>query len=114
MNDLLILTACSQESESADIDRLHSVQSSPSLKDGFMFFTYLRRELQGRSRQTIIVSIGMALAIALQAYLEGRGQDYIPEISREDIKHKKRENFDVPDIVDPLFEEDGDQAEFSQ
>lgn len=56
----------------------------------------------------------MALAIALQAYLEGRGQDYIPEISREDIKHKKRENFDVPDIVDPLFEEDGDQAEFSQ
>lgn len=65
MNDLLILTACSQESESADIDRLHSVQSSPLLKDGFMFFTSLRRELQGRSRQTIIVSIGMALAIAL-------------------------------------------------
>lgn len=30
-----------------------------------MFFTYLRRELRGRSRQTLIVSIGMALAIAL-------------------------------------------------
>ena len=30
-----------------------------------MFFTYLRRELRGRSRQTVIVSIGMALAIAL-------------------------------------------------
>lgn len=30
-----------------------------------MFFTYLRRELRGRSRQTAIVAIGMALAIAL-------------------------------------------------
>ncbi|MFW8746004.1 hypothetical protein, partial [Mesorhizobium japonicum] len=30
-----------------------------------MFFTYLRRELGGRKRQTIIVASGMALAIAL-------------------------------------------------
>lgn len=30
-----------------------------------MFFTYLRRELGGRKRQTIIVAAGMALAIAL-------------------------------------------------
>ena len=30
-----------------------------------MFFTYLRRELAGRRKQTAIVSIGMALAIAL-------------------------------------------------
>lgn len=56
----------------------------------------------------------MALAIALQAYLEGRGEDYIPEISREDLKVRKKERFDVPEIVDPLFEEDGDRAEYSQ
>jgi len=30
-----------------------------------MFFTYLRRELAGRRRQTAVVAIGMALAIAL-------------------------------------------------
>lgn len=30
-----------------------------------MYFTYLRRELAGRRRQTIIVAVGMALAIAL-------------------------------------------------
>lgn len=30
-----------------------------------MFFTYLRRELAGRRRQTTIIAIGMALAIAL-------------------------------------------------
>lgn len=30
-----------------------------------MFFTYLRRELLGRRKQTIVVAIGMALAIAL-------------------------------------------------
>ncbi len=30
-----------------------------------MFFKYLRRELRGRSRQTFIVAIGMALSIAL-------------------------------------------------
>ena len=30
-----------------------------------MFVTYLRRELAGRRRQTAIVAIGMALAIAL-------------------------------------------------
>lgn len=35
------------------------------LSFGGMFFTYLRRELAGRKRQTAIVAIGMALAIAL-------------------------------------------------
>jgi ABC-type antimicrobial peptide transport system permease subunit len=30
-----------------------------------MFFTYLRRELAGRKRQTAIIAVGMALAIAL-------------------------------------------------
>jgi putative ABC transport system permease protein len=30
-----------------------------------MFFTYLRRELAGRKRQTAVIAIGMALAIAL-------------------------------------------------
>ena len=30
-----------------------------------MFFTYLRRELTGRRRQAAIITIGMALAIAL-------------------------------------------------
>ncbi|MDY7556846.1 hypothetical protein [Cryobacterium sp. 10C3] len=30
-----------------------------------MFYTYLRRELAGRRKQTAIVAIGMALAIAL-------------------------------------------------
>ena len=30
-----------------------------------MFFTYLRRELAGRRRQTAIIAVGMALAIAL-------------------------------------------------
>jgi len=56
----------------------------------------------------------MALAIALMAFLEGRGDDYIPEISREDSKTKKKERFDIPDIVDPLFEDEGEHAEFSQ
>jgi hypothetical protein len=48
------------------------------------------------------------------AFLEGRGDDYIPEISREDSKTKKKERFDIPDIVDPLFEDEGEHAEFSQ
>ncbi|MEG0162147.1 MAG: ABC transporter permease, partial [Aurantimicrobium sp.] len=30
-----------------------------------MFFTYLRRELSGRRKQTAIIASGMALAIAL-------------------------------------------------
>lgn len=36
-----------------------------------MFFTYLRRELLGRRKQTIIIAIGMALAIALVIIVNG-------------------------------------------
>lgn len=55
----------------------------------------------------------MAFAIALQAFLEGRGEDYIPEISRDDmlIPIVKRESLD---IIDPLFEADEEKnAEYS-
>lgn len=56
----------------------------------------------------------MALAIALQAFLEGRGQDYIPEISRDDAKRfLNKEQFDVPDIIDSLFEETESSVECS-
>lgn len=56
----------------------------------------------------------MALAIALQAFLEGRGQNYIPEISREDIvRFEKKKSFDVPEIIDRLFEGDEDNVEYS-
>ena len=56
----------------------------------------------------------MALAIALQAFLEGRGQDYIPEISREDVaRFEKKKSFDVPEIIDRLFEGDEDDVEYS-
>jgi len=45
----------------------------------------------------------IALAIAIQVYLEGRGEDYMPE--KTDISlEKKKENFDIPNIIDPLFE----------
>ena len=56
----------------------------------------------------------MALAIALQAFLEGRGQDYLPEIVKDDIGSlNKKENFDVPEIIDELFESEDDKVEFS-
>ena len=56
----------------------------------------------------------IALAIALQAYLEGRGQDYIPEISRDVVKQfSKKQLFDTPDIIDELFEGSEDKDEFS-
>ena len=56
----------------------------------------------------------MALAIALQAFLEGRGQDYIPEINKEDIaRFEKKKSFDVPEIIDRLFEGDEDDVEYS-
>lgn len=47
----------------------------------------------------------MALAIALMVYLEGRGEDFIPE-NTDRFNEKKKENFDVPDIIDELFEGD--------
>lgn len=45
----------------------------------------------------------MSLAIALQAYLESMGADYMPEKS-EDFLFKVKPNFDVPEIIDELFE----------
>lgn len=54
----------------------------------------------------------MALAIALQAFLEGKGEDYIPEISRDDIaRFTKKQAFDTPEIIDRLFEEDDGDVE---
>lgn len=49
----------------------------------------------------------MAFAICLQAFLEGVGEDYIPEISLDDMGQRKtKENFDVPEIIDSLFEDE--------
>ena len=57
----------------------------------------------------------MALAITLQAFLEGRGQDYIPEISRDSVlKLTKKQVFDVPEIIDELFESDEMREEYSE
>lgn len=47
----------------------------------------------------------MALAIALQVFLEGRGEDYMPE-KTDQVVMQKRQRFDVPDVIDPLFEGD--------
>lgn len=56
----------------------------------------------------------MALAICLQAFLEGRGQDYIPEISKDDVMRLSRKKvFDTPEIIDELFESDKDRTEYS-
>jgi len=57
----------------------------------------------------------MALAIALQAFLEGRGEDYLPEISRDDVaRYTKKQLFDVPEIIDELFESDNIKEEYSE
>lgn len=48
----------------------------------------------------------MALAIAVQIYLEGRGEDFLPEKTDEFII-KVKENFDVPEVIDELFEGTG-------
>jgi hypothetical protein len=56
----------------------------------------------------------MSLAIALQAFLEGKGEDYLPEVSRDDeLKVIKKQAFDVPEIIDSLFEEDEKEVEYS-
>lgn len=56
----------------------------------------------------------MALAICLQAFLEGRGQEYIPEVSRDEVKEfLKRKSFDVPEIIDELFESEEHHEEYS-
>lgn len=47
----------------------------------------------------------MALAITLQAVFDKYGQDYMPEIPRDEIsKVITQNNFDIPEIIDPLFE----------
>lgn len=55
----------------------------------------------------------MALAICLQAFLEGKGEDYIPEIPKDllDSKRKKKKNFDTVEIIDPMFEDETNGAE---
>lgn len=56
----------------------------------------------------------MALAIVLQGFLEHRGVDYIPEVSKDDIvRFEKKMMFDVPEVVDPLFEEDDEDIEYT-
>lgn len=57
----------------------------------------------------------MALAICLQAFLEGRGQDYIPEISRDTVlKLTRKQLFDTPEIIDELFESEDIREEYSE
>lgn len=46
----------------------------------------------------------MALAIALQIFLEGMGEDYIPEKTDVNNTIKKEKDFDFPEIIDELFE----------
>ena len=49
-----------------------------------MFFTYLRRELAGRRRQTAIVAVGMALAIALVMIVNSVASGVLaPEVGEE-------------------------------
>ena len=56
----------------------------------------------------------MALAITLQAFLEGKGEDYVPEVPKDQDKKKpKNRDFDTPEIVDPLFEEDKGSVEYT-
>lgn len=54
----------------------------------------------------------MALAIGIQVFLEGKGDDYMPE-KTDEYKVKKKESFDVPEIIDNLFEET-EQVEWSR
>lgn len=56
----------------------------------------------------------MSLAITLQAFLEGKDQNYLPEISKDDIiRLETRTAFDVPEIIDPLFEATESDVEYS-
>lgn len=57
----------------------------------------------------------MSLAITLQAFLEGRGESYMPEISRDEIfRVKKKRAFDAPEIIDELFESFEYDVEYSE
>lgn len=48
----------------------------------------------------------MALAIAIQVYLEGRGEDYMPENTDVMPVIESPKNFDRPEVIDTLFEQD--------
>lgn len=56
----------------------------------------------------------MSLAIALQAFLEGKGETYLPEVSHDLIEKVKKQNFDVPEIIDELFEDEEENVEYSE
>ena len=55
----------------------------------------------------------MSLAITLQAFLEGKNEDYMPEISRDEVRKIVEKNFDVPEIIDELFESEDENVEYS-
>ena len=55
----------------------------------------------------------MSLGIMLMAVLEEMGQDYVPEVPKETVKSKKKADFDIPEIIDPLFEEDEHSVEYT-
>lgn len=76
----------------------------PSLTIIKELYTYVRDE-RGltNAQQGCYDDCVIALAIAIQLFLEGRGEDYMPEKSDVNIK-KPKENFDIPNIIDPLFE----------
>lgn len=72
-------------------------------------FTYVIDDKGGTNAQTgCNDDTVIACAIGLQAVLEHRGEDYIPEIPIDGIKKRRI----VHDVVDPLFEND-DVEEYS-
>lgn len=58
----------------------------------------------------------MATGIALQAVLDQIGEDYVPEIPKDQIDEKTSNNasFDCPEIIDPLFEEEEIKDEYTE
>ena len=55
----------------------------------------------------------MSLAITLQAFLEGKGENYLPEVSKDEVRKITQKVFDVPEIIDDLFESEEDDAEYT-
>lgn len=53
----------------------------------------------------------MALAILLQMLLEGRGENYTPEVPNE---MGVRRRINVPEIIDPLFEGEDEELEIAE
>jgi hypothetical protein len=56
----------------------------------------------------------MAFAIALKAFLEEVNGTYMPEINLDKKKKNKRKDFDIPEIIDPLFESNEEEVEYSK